>query len=65
MKSGEHLSEKGFKEILNLRASLNKGLSLPLNTAFPGTVAAPRPSVDVRLSPSVGSSEWVAGFRFG
>jgi hypothetical protein len=30
-----HLTTEGLQQIVNLRASLNKGLSLELNKAFP------------------------------
>jgi len=41
-----HLRKKGLQEIVNLRASLNKGLSLELNKAFPETIPVPRPLVN-------------------
>ena len=35
IKKKEHLTSDGFKRILDLRASLNKGLSPELKEAFP------------------------------
>ena len=43
---GEHLTACGLKAIINLRATLNRGLTPSLIEAFPNTVAAPRPQVD-------------------
>jgi hypothetical protein len=46
MKSGEHLSMKGLQAIVNIRASINLGLSEDLKTAFPDTVPVLRPIMD-------------------
>ena len=43
---GEHLSAKGLQEIVNIRASINLGLSLSLNTLFPNTVPVTRPLIE-------------------
>lgn len=40
-----HLSIEGLQRIVNLRASLNNGLSSVLSVAFPFSVAVPRPIV--------------------
>jgi hypothetical protein len=45
MKTKNHLTEKGLQQIINLRASLNKGLNNTLKTAFPNTVPEKRPSI--------------------
>jgi len=61
MNSGYHLEEKGIKEIINLRASLNLRLSPELNKAFPNTIAAPRPNIkNINVTDIL--PEWVAGF---
>ena len=39
----EHLTSKGLQAIVNIRATLNKGLSPSLKEAFPDAVAVPRP----------------------
>jgi hypothetical protein len=41
----EHLTPDGFQAIINLRASINKGLSDTLTAAFPDTKPVPRPLV--------------------
>jgi hypothetical protein len=46
MKRGEHLTVSGLQAIINLRATINKGLTPTLIEAFPETVAVPRPQVD-------------------
>jgi hypothetical protein len=42
---GEHLKEVGLQSIINIRASLNLGLSEALKTAFPNTIPIIRPLV--------------------
>lgn len=41
----EHLTHKGLISIVNIRASLNLGLSPQLKEAFPNTVPVKRPLV--------------------
>lgn len=43
---GEHLSAKGLQEIVNIRASMNLGLSDSLKTIFPNTVPVDRPLIE-------------------
>jgi len=43
---GEHLSFRGLQEIVNIRASLNLGLSDLLKTNFPNTVPVTRPLIE-------------------
>jgi hypothetical protein len=45
MKRGEHLTVEGLKKIINIRATLNKGLTPALKEAFPNSVAVPRPQL--------------------
>lgn len=46
----EHLKLEGFKEIVNIRASINLGLTDALKKAFPETAPVPRPTVkDVKV----------------
>jgi hypothetical protein len=45
IKNKQHLTEKGFKEIVALRASLNKGLPEKLKEAFPNITASERSNV--------------------
>jgi hypothetical protein len=42
---GEHLSANGLQEIVNIRGSLNLGLSDSLKTVFPNTVPVNRPLI--------------------
>jgi len=45
MKRREHLTIKGLQKIINIRATLNKGLTPTLKEAFPNSVAIPRPQL--------------------
>ncbi len=45
MKRGEHLTVEGLQKIINIRATINKGLSPVLKEAFPNSVAVPRPQL--------------------
>jgi len=62
MQRGEHLTAEGLQKIINIRASLNRGLTPLLLEAFPNTVALARPLLpsSVKLDP-----QWVAGFTSG
>ena len=51
MERREHLKMDGLQEIVNIKASLNLGLSKNLPTAFPGTMPVPRPLVDNQFIP--------------
>lgn len=42
MQKKEHLTLEGIQKIVNLKASLNKGLSDELKTAFPKTIPMQR-----------------------
>jgi len=58
----EHLTSNGLQQIVNLRASINTGLSSELKAAFPNTIPVPRPLVE--LSSSI-NPYWLAGFVSG
>lgn len=58
----EHLKLQGFKEIVNIRASMNLGLTDALKKAFPETTPVPRPTVK---DEKVINSYWLAGFVAG
>jgi hypothetical protein len=62
MERKEHLTASGLQAIINIRATLNKGLSLALKEAFPNTVAVRRPEV---LSVLEIYPQWLAGFFSG
>lgn len=59
---GEHLSAKGLQEIVNIRASINLGLSPALKTTFPETIPVSRPIIKDIAIPH---PEWMAGFVSG
>lgn len=58
----EHLSDEGLLRIVNLKASINKGLSAQLKTVFPQSKPHPRPTI---VNPIVPHSQWIAGFTSG
>lgn len=63
MQSGEHLTIEGLQKIINIRASLNKGLTTSLLEAFPNSIPFPRlpvPLNNAKLHP-----QWIAGFTSG
>lgn len=45
MNRKEHLTKEGLQQIINLRASMNLGLSDELKATFPNTILVPRPPV--------------------
>jgi LAGLIDADG endonuclease len=50
MDKDEHLTEDGLVKIINLKASLNKGLSDKLKINFPNTIKVKRPKLDLPIS---------------
>jgi hypothetical protein len=68
MQRGEHLTVEGLQSIVNIRASLNKGLKPALQEAFPNSVpvsryiskAKEKSLIYAKLHP-----QWVAGFISG
>ena len=62
MGNKEHITLEGFRGIVAIRCSLNKGLSEKLKQNFPDIVPVPRPIVQ----PSkIFHSHWIAGFASG
>ena len=61
MKNG-HLTVEGLQEIINIRASLNEGLSDTLKKSFPNTNPMVRPLAENVVIPN---SDWLAGFTSG
>jgi hypothetical protein len=51
MNRKEHLTVKGLQEIVNLRASMNLGLTDKLKIAFPNTKPVFRPDVELKEIP--------------
>jgi len=62
IKKKEHLNEDGFKKILDLRASLNKGLSPELKESFPEINPVVRPEYKFNGIPN---PNWISGFSTG
>lgn len=61
MSRREHLSMEGLLAIVNIRASINLGLSDDLARAFPDTKPVLRPIIDVQ-DRTIKHPEWVAEF---
>jgi len=59
---GEHLKMEGLQAIINMRASLNLGLSKSLKAAFPKTTPIVKPLLPIAEIPH---PEWMAGFITG
>lgn len=62
MKGGDHLNLKGLQEIVNIKASLNLGLSDKLKAYFPDTLPVVRPEFNIA---SIPDPWWLAGFASG
>ena len=62
VKNGEHLNPEGLQNFVNIRASINLGLSDKLKEAFPETVPVKRPRVN--FSENI-HPHWIAGFASG
>jgi len=58
----EHLTIEGKRKIVNLRASMNNGLSDELKAAFPDTIPVQRPLVKDQI---IKDPHWLAGFASG
>jgi len=64
MKRGEHLTSSGLKNIINIRASMKRGITPALKEAFPDYVPVDRPLIDVTKLLSI-DPFWMAGFASG
>lgn len=62
LKSKDHINSKGLQQIVNLKASLNLGLTENLKTSFPNTVPEPRPIIRFNGIPD---PNWLSGFAAG
>jgi len=49
MNNRDHLTSDGIQEIINIRSSMNLGLSDNLRAAFPNTVPIPRREIDEEI----------------
>lgn len=64
MERGEHLREEGLQAIINIRASLNLGLSEVLKAAFPNTIPVVRPLISQKNKNRNSSSRMNGGIYF-
>lgn len=62
MQNGEHLTEVGIKEIVDIRATINTGLSSILKAGFPQATPVTRPLVEKQL---ILHEAWFSGFTSG
>lgn len=62
IKEGKHLTEEGIKDIVNIRASINTGLSEILKKGFQNIIPAIRPLVN---KPEIPHKAWLSGFTSG
>jgi hypothetical protein len=58
----EHLTLQGLQNVINIRATLNFGLSKEIQLMFPETVPLPRP---LREDCVIPHPQWIAGFTSG
>lgn len=59
MNMKQHLTMKGLQEIVNIRATMNNGLSDKLEKALPETIPVKRPEVD---NIEIRNPQWLYGF---
>lgn len=62
MSRGEHITPEGIQTIVNIRASLNLGLTEALKEAFPMYTPVARPCGELKI---VEHPQWIAGFTSG
>ena len=60
MKNKEHLSINGFQQIINIKASMNSGLSDIIKSNFNPIIPVLRPIIIIN---NISNANWVAGFR--
>ena len=59
MSRKDHITIEGLQQIVNIKASMNNGLSDLLKNSFPNTNPYPRPEVEFK---GITDPHWVAGF---
>lgn len=62
MSKREHLSSSGLLNVVNIKASMNNGLSENLKAEFPLSVPYPAPQIG---NPEIPHPLWIAGFTSG
>lgn len=63
IKEGRHLNMEGLQEIVNIKASMNKGLSEVLLNSFPNSIKIERPKLYNTLN--IPNPYWLSGFTSG
>jgi len=58
----EHRTMEGLRKVVSIKATMNRGLSDVLKTAFPKTIPVQRPIVENQKIPH---HQWLAGFTTG
>lgn len=64
IKDGLHITDKGLQEIINIKATMNNGLSENLYAEFPDTLPVVRPVVKEPIATDI-RPNWIAGFTSG
>jgi hypothetical protein len=62
MNKKEHLTMEGLTKIVSIKASMNRGLSAELQTAFPNIIPASRPILE---EAPIKDPNWLTGFAEG
>jgi hypothetical protein len=62
MKNREHRTREGLLKIVNIKASINKGLSDSLKESFPDVIPVNRPIIETTDIPD---PAWISGFSSG
>lgn len=61
----EHSTLEGIQKIVNIKSSMNWGLSNELKESFPNTIAVKREEIDKKYDTLLSAKEWIAGFATG
>ncbi len=61
----EHVTPEGLQKIVAIKASMNRGLSDELKTAFPNIITVARPLVVGATATEIKDPNWLAGFVDG
>jgi len=62
MERKEHVKNESLQAIVNIRATINSGLTPTLKAAFPNTIQITRPVVE---NQKISDPQWMAGFTSG
>jgi hypothetical protein len=61
----EHSTLEGIQKIVNIKSSMNWGLSNELKESFPNTIAVKREEIEKKYDTLLSAKEWIAGFATG